>query len=250
MSPSAGRLGRVRIPFTLRRSMRRLRARDLLGGVKHLPSVGSTNTLATEAAQAGAREGVWVADEQTAGRGRGGHGWHSAAGDGLYVSALVVSTGAPGKGGPDLAGYGAGRARGDRGGDRTAGGYSVAERSAAPRPQVRRDPGRERDGFADGAEGGGAMRYAVIGVGLNVEHRSFPEELREVATSLANGGWARCGSREAIDGAAAEPRPRVGQPRCGAGAGDACAAGEVCSGLDMGARQAGEGGMRGTAILA
>ena len=28
------------------------------------------------------------------------------------------------------------------------------------------------------------MRYAVIGVGLNVEHESFPEELREVATSL------------------------------------------------------------------
>ena len=36
------------------------------------------------------RSGVWVADEQTAGRGRGGHGWHSVAGDGLYVSALVA----------------------------------------------------------------------------------------------------------------------------------------------------------------
>ena len=61
------------------------------GRVRHFPSVGSTNSLALEAAQAGAREGVWVADEQTAGRGRGGHAWHSAAGDGLYVSALVRS---------------------------------------------------------------------------------------------------------------------------------------------------------------
>ncbi len=58
----------------------------------HFPSVGSTNVLALEAAQAGARGGVWVADEQTAGRGRGGHGWHSVAGDGLYVSALVTPT--------------------------------------------------------------------------------------------------------------------------------------------------------------
>ena len=33
--------------------------------------------------------GVWVADEQTAGRGRAGHRWHSAAGEGLYVSVLV-----------------------------------------------------------------------------------------------------------------------------------------------------------------
>ena len=60
------------------------------GRVLHFASVGSTNALALEAAQAGARAGVWVADEQTAGRGRGGHGWHSAAGDGLYVSALVA----------------------------------------------------------------------------------------------------------------------------------------------------------------
>ena len=63
---------------------------EFAGCVMHFPSVGSTNALAMEAAQAGARGGVWVADEQTAGRGRGGHQWHSAAGDGLYVSALVT----------------------------------------------------------------------------------------------------------------------------------------------------------------
>ena len=59
------------------------------GQVRHFPSVLSTNSLALEAAQAGERSGVWVAEEQTAGRGRGGHTWHSAAGDGLYVSAMV-----------------------------------------------------------------------------------------------------------------------------------------------------------------
>src|ERR1039458_6022601 len=41
------------------------------------------------AALAGARHGVWIADEQTAGRGRGGHTWHSAPGDGLYMTALT-----------------------------------------------------------------------------------------------------------------------------------------------------------------
>lgn len=46
---------------------------EFSGLVKHFASVGSTNVLALEAAQAGARAGVWVADEQTAGRGRGGH---------------------------------------------------------------------------------------------------------------------------------------------------------------------------------
>src|SRR6202035_4072761 len=58
--------------------------------LQHFPSVGSTNVLAQEAAQAGAPHGsVWVADEQTAGRGRSNHAWHSVAGDGLYVSVLL-----------------------------------------------------------------------------------------------------------------------------------------------------------------
>src|ERR1700753_831150 len=60
------------------------------GPVTWLPVTGSTNQLALEAAQAGARRGIWVADEQTAGRGRGGHSWHSTRGDGLYVSVLVT----------------------------------------------------------------------------------------------------------------------------------------------------------------
>ena len=55
----------------------------------HLPTVTSTNTLALEAAQSGTQTGVWIADEQTAGRGRGGHTWHSAPGEGLYLSALI-----------------------------------------------------------------------------------------------------------------------------------------------------------------
>ena len=38
----------------------------------------STKTLALEAARAGRRNGVWIADQQTAGRGRGSHTWHSA----------------------------------------------------------------------------------------------------------------------------------------------------------------------------
>ena len=59
------------------------------GRVRHLELVDSTNELALIAARSGEKWGVWVADEQTAGRGRGGHDWHSARGDGLYFSALV-----------------------------------------------------------------------------------------------------------------------------------------------------------------
>src|SRR5579863_8283653 len=51
---------------------------------------GSTNTDALAAARAGAPHGsVYFADEQSAGRGRGDHEWHSAAGEGLYASVLM-----------------------------------------------------------------------------------------------------------------------------------------------------------------
>ena len=54
------------------------------------PVTDSTNTDALEAARAGAAHGsVYFADEQLAGRGRGDHVWHSAAGEGLYVSVLL-----------------------------------------------------------------------------------------------------------------------------------------------------------------
>src|SRR5271168_2030869 len=60
------------------------------GKLHFVPSTGSTNSDAINAARSGAAHGsVYFADEQTAGRGRGDHAWHSAAGEGLYVSVLL-----------------------------------------------------------------------------------------------------------------------------------------------------------------
>jgi BirA family biotin operon repressor/biotin-[acetyl-CoA-carboxylase] ligase len=160
------------------------------GGVKHFASLGSTQTLANEAAQAGEPEGrVWVADEQTAGRGRGGHAWHSVAGDGLYLSALTrprlglvealwisLATGLavqtavyqvtgvrPDLRWPNDLLIGDGSSAGKK-----FGGILVETSSAAA-------------GVGGTAE---MLRYAIIGIGLNVGHKEFPEELRELATSL------------------------------------------------------------------
>jgi len=66
-------------------------AGSIYAGKVHFAAVtGSTNNDALTAARNGAPHGsVWLADEQSAGRGRGGHAWHSAAGEGLYVSVLL-----------------------------------------------------------------------------------------------------------------------------------------------------------------
>src|ERR1035437_7427453 len=60
------------------------------GKLQFLSVTGSTNTDALAGARNRATHGsVYFADEQLAGRGRGNHAWHSAAGDGLYVSVLL-----------------------------------------------------------------------------------------------------------------------------------------------------------------
>lgn len=153
------------------------------GHLQYFPSAGSTNSIAIGAAQAGAREGVWVADEQTSGRGRGGHAWHSTAGDGLYVSALVtprvpaaramwisLATGLAARAAiVTVSGLSADlRWPNDLLiGARKCGGILVE--SAVP---------------AAGSEASETLRYAVIGMGINVNNESFPEELITVATSL------------------------------------------------------------------
>jgi len=152
-----------------------------VGGLQHFASVTSTNTLLLEAAATSAPEGtVYVADEQTAGRGRGGHAWHSAPGDGLYISALVH---------PSLL-------------LRDALWLSLATGVAAHRA-IRETAGVDVDirwpndllldekklggilaetSVASGAEA--ALHYAVIGIGINVNHSGFPAELSARATSL------------------------------------------------------------------
>jgi BirA family transcriptional regulator, biotin operon repressor / biotin---[acetyl-CoA-carboxylase] ligase len=168
-------------------------AHTRLGGyVMHLATVSSTNTLALEAARQGSRFGVWVADEQTAGRGRGGHAWHSAPGNGLYVSALFT---------PRLPASAlrlsliAGIAAWDA--IREVSGLTVDIRW--PNDLVTRDsPSRKLGGIlvetavAPAENNQPAMlRYAVIGIGINVGHESFPAELAKAATSLKIEGWDR-----------------------------------------------------------
>lgn len=153
------------------------------GRVMHFASVGSTNALALEAAQTGARGGVYVTDEQTAGRGRGGHRWHSSDGDGLYVSALVAPPipMAMAMWVPLATGLAAQAAT------RDVAGLSVDIRW----PNDLLLSGRKCGGIlvesastAKTATEAAMLRYAVIGVGINLNHLAFPPEIEPLATSL------------------------------------------------------------------
>lgn len=148
-------------------------------GLQHFASIDSTNKALLEAAANGAAEGtVYVADEQTAGRGRGGHSWHSAPGDGLYVSALVKPSLAMGD--ALLLSLATGVAAHD----------AIREVCGAQAdlrwPNDLLLDGKKCGGILveSAVEPDGRLRYAVIGVGVNVRHAEFPDELAALATSL------------------------------------------------------------------
>ena len=155
------------------------------GSVHHLVSTASTNTLALEAAQSGAATGVWVADEQTAGRGRGGHTWHSTPGHGLYVSILVR----PALSGPDALKLSLAAGLAAQAAIAEACGVDIDLRwpndlmAPAEGGLQRKLGGILTESSMEGGASA-ALAYAVIGIGINLNHPEFPAELASLATSL------------------------------------------------------------------
>jgi BirA family biotin operon repressor/biotin-[acetyl-CoA-carboxylase] ligase len=162
---------------------RALELTALAGPVLHLPVTESTNELALHAAQQGARRGVWIADEQTAGRGRGGHSWHSTPGDGLYVSVLATS-----------------ELPLDRALWLSLATGLAAQEAIFQVAGLRVDLRWPNDLLLHGRKLGGILvessvardlagkstrlRSVVLGIGINVRHKTFPAEISDVATSL------------------------------------------------------------------
>ena len=157
---------------------RELAGTPFAGKVRYFPTIDSTNTLAMREAEEGQATGaVYLADEQTGGRGRGAHAWHSAASSGLYVSILLRPALAP----ADILWVS------------LAAGIAI---QAAVRDVTSLAPDIRwpNDLLLSGRKLGGILtelnaevtrvRHAVVGIGINVHQPSFPEELASLATSL------------------------------------------------------------------
>jgi BirA family transcriptional regulator, biotin operon repressor / biotin---[acetyl-CoA-carboxylase] ligase len=161
-----------------------LRSRVIGGVLEVLPKIGSTNDRAMAAGDGGAPEGFCVlADRQTAGRGRLGRTWASPPSVGLYTSILFRPNAAL----PSLPllTLVAGLAVVDAIQEVAA----LATRLKWPNDVLL--DGRKVAGILmELATSGSAVRYAVAGIGINVNHceDDFPAELRSGATSLFQQG--------------------------------------------------------------
>jgi BirA family biotin operon repressor/biotin-[acetyl-CoA-carboxylase] ligase len=144
-----------------------------------LAETTSTNDLATRAAREGAPHGAtWVAERQTQGRGRRGHAWLSPAGEGLLFSVLLRVACAPARI-PPIA-LVAGLAVRDA--VAAASGASIAIKW----PNDVLVGSRKVAGvLVEAVTVGSRVEAIVIGIGINVHTRSFPDEIAGVATSIA-----------------------------------------------------------------
>ncbi len=143
-------------------------------------SVQSTNTIASQLADAKAPEGsIVVAESQTKGRGRLGREWHSPVGTGIYLSIILYPKIDPVKA-PGLSVMTA---------------VSLAETIAAYKPKTVHIKW-PNDCLVNGRKVAGILtelsaeightNYVVVGVGINVNQRrrDFPKEISRRATSL------------------------------------------------------------------
>ncbi len=165
-------------PFDLAALDTALAGSRYTGKLRFFPSIHSTNTHAMAEADAGAPEGmVYLADEQTAGRGRSLRGWSSPPGDGLYVSVLLRPRLVPA----------------DALWLSLAAGLAV--RNAVEQlTSLRCDLRWPNDLLLGPRKFCGILtelnaevtriRHVVIGIGINVHQQQFPDELRDLATSL------------------------------------------------------------------
>jgi len=146
--------------------------------ILHFFKTDSTNRVALELGHAGEPEGLIVmAEEQTTGRGRAGRAWHSERGTGLYFTILLRPRLAPAQAPllTILAGISA---------------QAAIQAQTGLVPELK----WPNDLVLDGKKIGGiltemhaepsAVRFLIVGVGINVNQEKFPVELAPTATSL------------------------------------------------------------------
>jgi BirA family biotin operon repressor/biotin-[acetyl-CoA-carboxylase] ligase len=169
-----------KVPDILTPDLLRKRLKGNLFGkrVLHFFKTDSTNRVAMELGFAGEPEGtVVMAEEQTAGRGRAGRIWHSERGAGLYFTVLLRPRLSPAQAPllTMLAGVSA---------------HSAIQALTGLVPELK----WPNDLLLEGRKVGGiltemhaepnAVRFVIVGIGINVNQEKFPAEISAIATSL------------------------------------------------------------------
>jgi BirA family biotin operon repressor/biotin-[acetyl-CoA-carboxylase] ligase len=157
----------------------------------HFYKIGSTNSAAMAAAADGAPEGsVFLAEEQTAGRGRGANSWQSPQSAGIYCSVILRPALPPSE--VLVLSLAAGLAV-------QSAIQQVDSRVTADLKWpndvliVNKNDSKKVSGILTEMNAEPTrVRYIVVGVGINVNQASFPKELPATSLRLTTGSeWSR-----------------------------------------------------------
>ena len=158
------------------------------GNIHHCVQADSTNSIALRGAALASQhpddtpEGaVFLAEEQTAGRGRSDHSWHSERGAGIYCSFLLRPPMSPSESLwlSLIAGVAVQDAVRETSG--------LAADIRWPNDLLLNDK-KFAGILTEMSSEGHKVNHAVIGVGVNVNQRRFPDDLNGSATSLCMEG--------------------------------------------------------------
>jgi BirA family transcriptional regulator, biotin operon repressor / biotin---[acetyl-CoA-carboxylase] ligase len=165
----------VLVPKVLRR---RISPAPLGKRIHHFFKIDSTNSVAMALGERGEPHGtVVIAEEQTAGRGRAGHTWHSEKTNGIYMTVLLRPS-IPPQQAPVIT---------------LAAGLAVREAileliDIAPDLRWPNDLLIGRKKFCGILTEMNAeqdqIHFVAVGIGINVNHERIPPELSAIATSL------------------------------------------------------------------
>ncbi len=156
--------------------------------IHHFATLGSTNDHLKQMTDAPEFTCV-SADEQTAGRGRRDRAWHSTPGDGLYLSVLLRPVIAAER--ISLLSLMCAVIVAE-----TVAHYGIAGIDIKWPNDVLINERKLSGILIEGTSAGSDLPRIIAGIGVNLNHQSFPPELNETATSL----FIECGQRiEAAD---------------------------------------------------
>ena len=169
-----------KVPDILTPDMLRQRLKGSILGKRifHFFKTESTNSVAFDLGHNGEAEGtVVLAEEQTAGRGRVGHSWHSERATGIYVTFLLRPKLSPMQA-PILT---------------LLAGLSARE-AIQQQTGLKLDLKWPNDLLLGKKKVGGILiemhaepsqvRFVIVGIGINVNQEKFPSEIAGIATSL------------------------------------------------------------------
>ena len=146
--------------------------------IHHFFKTDSTNSMAMALGEQGEPHGtIVIAEEQTAGRGRAGHSWHSEKTNGIYMTVLLRPPVSPQQ--APLITLVAGLAVREA---------IVEETGLSPDLRWPNDLMFGRKKFCGILTEMNAeqdqIHFVAVGIGINVNHERIPEELSAIATSL------------------------------------------------------------------